>query len=114
MEDKRTGRQTPTLSLVLPYTESLGSEAVELYNSSGRTAQDWQALMMEDIMALDADGRWLHVKFGWSVPRRNGSYEILIMRSLYAVLHGDRVLYTPHRAMPCLQNHAFRAMRPSP
>lgn len=97
MSSARRGRQTPTLSVVLPYTQSLGSEAVELYDRSGRTAQDWQALMMEDIMALDADGRWLHMKFGWSIPRRNGKSEILIMRSTWALTHGERVLYTAHR-----------------
>ena len=93
----RRGRQTPTLSVVLPYKASLGDEAVALYNKSGRTAQDWQALMMEDIMALDADGRWLHMKFGWSIPRRNGKSELLIMRSIWALTHGERTLYTAHR-----------------
>ena len=97
MDEARIGRQTPTLSVVLPYKESLGGEAVELYDRSGRTAQDWQALMMEDIMALDADGRWLHMKFGWSIPRRNGKSEILIMRAIYALTHGERTLYTAHR-----------------
>ena len=51
MDEIRKGRQTPTLSVVLPYQESLGGEAVELYNRSGRTAQDWQELMMEDIIS---------------------------------------------------------------
>ena len=45
MSSVRKGRQTPTLSVVLPYTQSLGSEAVDLYDKSGRTAQDWQALI---------------------------------------------------------------------
>ena len=62
--ETRKGKQTPTVSVVLSYTESLGAEAVELYNRSGRTAQDWQALMIEDIMAINEDGLW---------PRRAGS-----------------------------------------
>lgn len=37
------GKQTPTICIRLPYTESLGTEAAQLYNQSGRTAQDWQA-----------------------------------------------------------------------
>ena len=93
----RRGRQTPTLSHVLPYTDSLGSEAVDLYNSSGRTAQDWQALMVEDIMAVNADGLFIHMKYGWAIPRRNGKSEILIMRSMWDLLHGRRTLYTAHR-----------------
>lgn len=93
----RKGKQTPTICIRLPYTESLGTEAVDLYNQSDRTAQDWQALMLEDIMATTPDGLWTHMKFGYSVPRRNGKSEILIMRALYAISHGERVLYTAHR-----------------
>ncbi len=96
-EEKRRGRQTPTISVVLPYTESRGSEAVEIYNRSGRTAQEWQELMLEDIMAVNSDGLWVHMKFGWSIPRRNGKSEILIMRAMHGVSHGERVLYTAHR-----------------
>lgn len=97
MSEKRVGRQTPTLSVVLPYTESLGSEALELYNSSGREALPWQELMIEDIMAVGPDGLWIHMKFGWSISRRNGKSELLIMVTLWAVTHGFRVLYTAHR-----------------
>lgn len=97
-EEKRLGKQTPTVSIRLPYTESLGTEAVEFYNRSGRTAQDWQSLLLEDIMATNADGLWVHMKFGWSVPRRNGKSEILIMRANWGLQHGERVLYTAHRA----------------
>lgn len=97
MSDKRLGRQTPVISVVLPYTQSLGTEAVEIYNRSRRTAQPWQELMLEDIMALDCDGLWTHMKFGWSVPRRNGKSELLIIRAVWGVSHGRRVLYTAHR-----------------
>lgn len=97
MGEIRLGRQTPTLSVVLPYTDSRGAEAVEIYNRSGRTAQPWQELMLEDIMAVLPDGLWLHMKFGWSIPRRNGKSEILIIRAIYGVSHDERVLYTAHR-----------------
>ena len=97
MAETRLGRQTPTVSVVLPYTESKGAEAIALYNRSGRTALDWQALILEDIMALDENGLWLHMKFGWSVPRRNGKSEDLVIRSLYGITHGERILYTAHR-----------------
>ena len=96
-EEKRLVRQTPTTSVVLPYTVSYGTEAVDIYNRSGRSAQPWQELMLEDIMAVNDEGLWVHMKFGWSIPRRNGKSEILIMRSMYAVTHGERTLYTAHR-----------------
>lgn len=96
-ENKRLGRQTPTTSIILPYTVSNGAEAIAIYNKSGRTAQPWQELMLEDIMAVNDEGLWVHMKFGWSIPRRNGKSEILIMRAMYGVSHGERVLYTAHR-----------------
>ena len=63
--EKRIGRQTPTVSRILPYEDTLGGAAVLLYNQSGRTAQEWQELMMSDMMAVDKDGLWVHMKFGW-------------------------------------------------
>ena len=99
MDEIRKGRQTPTLSVVLPYQESLGGEAVELYNRSGRTAQDWQELMMEDIMALDADGRWLHMKesppagAGKSYNRDTGKFRLPADRErLYRVVNVEKGL----------------------
>lgn len=68
-----------------------------MYNKSGRTAQQWQELMMYDIMAVDGGGLWRHMKFGWSIPRRNGKSELLIMRSIWGLLHGESILYTAHR-----------------
>lgn len=97
MSEVRLGKQTPTISVRLPYTESYGTEAVDLYNQSGRTAQEWQALMAEDIMAVNSDGLWIHMKAGWSIPRRNGKSELLIMRSLWDLMHNRRTLYTAHR-----------------
>lgn len=96
-EEIRKGKQTPTICIRLPYTESLGTEAVDLYNQSNRTAQDWQAIMLEDIMAVNDSGLWIHMKYGWSIPRRNGKSEILIMRAIWDLLHERRCLYTAHR-----------------
>ena len=46
MAEEKRGRQTPTRSVVLPYPETKGQEAVDLYNTTGRSAQDWQALLL--------------------------------------------------------------------
>lgn len=91
------GRQTPTKSVVLPYTETKGQEAIDLYNGTGRTAQEWQALLVYDLLALDGDGLYIHSKFGYSVPRRNGKNEVVAIRELYALRSGERVLHTAHR-----------------
>lgn len=56
MTEVRKGEQKPTQSVVLPYTETKGQEAVDIYNSSGRTAQEWQELMISDILAVNDEG----------------------------------------------------------
>ena len=96
MADRR-GRQTPTQSVVLPYTETLGQEAVSRYNDTGRTAQEWQELLLCDLLAVNEDGLWTHTKFGYSVPRRNGKNEIVAMRELYGLERGEHILHTAHR-----------------
>lgn len=48
-------------------------------------------------MAVNADSLWVHMKYGWSIPRRNGKSEILIMRAIWDLFHERRCLYTAHR-----------------
>ena len=92
----RVGNQIPTQSVVLPYEKSYGDEAVQLYNLSGNVCMDWQALLLNDIMAVNEDGLWVHTKFGYSVPRRNGKTEILTDRSLWGLFNGEHILHTAH------------------
>ena len=93
---ERHGRQTPTISVVLPYLQTQGKEAVELYNATGRSAFEWQQLQCYDLMALNDDGLWTHTKYGMSVPRRNGKNEVVIMRELWGLQHGEQILHTAH------------------
>ena len=76
----RVGRQSPTVSVILPYTDTKGSEAVELYNASENTMLEWQVALTYDLMAVNDDGLWAHQKFGYSVPRRNGKSEMALAR----------------------------------
>ena len=92
----RKGNQIPTQSVILPYQKTLGGEAVQLYNLSGNTAQEWQELMLSDIMAVNDDGLWMHTKFGYSLPRRNGKTEILTARELWGLFTGEHILHTAH------------------
>ena len=69
MAKNRKGAQNPTKLIKLNYKESRGSEAVELYEKSGRKAQRWQALLLRHILAENRKGLWVHTKFGYSVPR---------------------------------------------
>lgn len=97
MKNDKKGRQNPTQSVILPYTKTEGQDAVSLYNKSGRTALPWQELLICDIMATNKGGLWVHTKFGYSVPRRNGKNEIIAMREMRGLKEGERILHTAHR-----------------
>ncbi len=94
----RVGRQSPTVSVILPYTDTKGAEAVELYNTSEKDMLEWQSALTYDIMAVDGSGLWIHQKFGYSVPRRNGKSEMALARCIWGLKNGERILYTAHRA----------------
>lgn len=93
----RTGRQTPTTSVVLPYDRTLGEEAVVLYEKTDRQAQEWQKLMVYDIMGQNQDGLWTHSRFGFAVPRQNGKNEIVAIREIWGIMHGEHIRHTAHR-----------------
>lgn len=96
-EIKRIGAQEPTAALVLPYKETRGDEAIGLYNETGRTCQPWQENILRNVLAVGDDGLWIHTKFGWSVPRRNGKTEVAVARVIWGLLNGEKILYTAHR-----------------
>ncbi len=98
MAGTRLGRQTPTQSVILPYEKTYGQEAAELYAKTGNKLLEWQELMQCDIMAVNEEGLWVHQKYGYSIPRRNGKSENVLARCLWGMRHQERILYTAHRA----------------
>ena len=93
----RRGRQTPTTRVALPYDETWGDQAVTLYETTGRTAQEWQKGLLNDIMARTPDALWVHSKSGYAVPRRNGKNEVVAIRELWGLKNGENILHTAHR-----------------
>lgn len=96
--DTRIGRQSPTVSVILPYNSTKGPEAVELYNATERNMLEWQESQTYDIMATNDKGLWIHQKYGYSIPRRNGKSEMVLARCLWGLKNGEKILYTAHRA----------------
>jgi len=94
---KRIGSQTPTRSVILPYDNSLGDEAIKLYEKSGRTAYDWQRFLVDAMLAKNDEGLWTHIQFGYSIPRQNGKNEVVAIRELKGLFDGERILHTAHR-----------------
>lgn len=93
----RLGNQHPTQSVILPYDKSLYQEAIDYYQRTGRKCYEWQVNMLKAIMAVDDDGLWVHQKFGFSIPRRNGKTEIVYDVEIWALENGLNVLHTAHR-----------------
>ena len=93
----RTGRQEPTSSRVLRYEKTLGKEAIDLYEVRDKVSYPWQQLQIYDIMAVNDDGQWIHTRYGFEVARRNGKNEIITIRELWGLKHGEQILHTAHR-----------------
>lgn len=97
MAKKKIGNQKPTQSLILSTKNSDYKEAIELYERSGRTAQKWQIELLKAILSKTKKELWVHTKFGYSVPRRNGKNEIVAIRELYGLVKGEHINHTAHR-----------------
>lgn len=93
----KTGRQTPTQSYILPYQKTKGKESIKLYEQTGRKAIPWQKNLCDALMAVDKTGLWVHQKFGYSVPRRNGKNEVVTIRELWGLENGEQICHTAHR-----------------
>lgn len=93
----RIGNQYPTQSVILPYTDTQYQAAIDAYEKSGRTAQEWQVNLSKHIFAVNDDGLWTHTKFGYSIPRRNGKNEIVAIRETAGLERGEQMLHTAHR-----------------
>lgn len=94
--EKRIGRQEPTTHFALPYTQTDGEDAVRLYELTGRKVFEWQQIIAYDLLARNEDGLWTHTSYGYEVPRQNGKGEILIIRELYGLAIGEKILHTAH------------------
>lgn len=99
MARKKYGNQIPTQAVLLPFVKkrSLAKEAIEIYEKTGLSCYTWQNKLLEPVMAIDKKGLWVHQKFGYSIPRRNGKSEILYIVELWALHKGLNILHTAHR-----------------
>lgn len=93
----REDNQNPTKELTLEYKNSYGEEACGLYAETGREVQEWQKRLVDKILAVNDEGLWVHTKFGYSVPRRNGKNEVIAIREIYGLEHAEHILHTAHR-----------------
>ncbi|WP_413537535.1 terminase [Enterococcus malodoratus] len=95
----KLGNQHPTQSVILPYdkNKSMSQRAIDRYQRTGRKCYEWQVNMLNPILAIDDEKLWIHQKFGFSIPRRNGKTEIVYIVELDALEEGLSILHTAHR-----------------
>lgn len=93
----RLGSQEPTHTRIIPFNVSDTETAVKYYEKCGRKVYEWQAGLLNSILAKNDDGLWTHMKFGYSVPRQNGKNEVIAVRELYGLYKGEKILHTAHR-----------------
>lgn len=91
------GNQAPRIHVVCPYTTTLGSQAVKLAKVYGIDAFPWQEFVLNDWMAVDEEGKWVHPTCYLNVRRQQGKTMLLIMRIIWGLIRGERQLVTAHR-----------------
>src|SRR5690606_3236721 len=87
------GVQRPRVRVAPRVKRSDADDAEFLAASYGLTPDEWQRLVLEDWLAVRADGRWATLKCGLAVPRQNRSEERRVgkeCRARGAREHGKR------------------------
>lgn len=91
------GSQEPRIRIAEDYEFSYGGDAGELAGAYGLTPDPWQQTVLDDWLAVDEDGKYVHDTCGLSVPRQNGKNGVLEVRELYGMtVVGERILHTAH------------------
>lgn len=106
----KTGRQTPTFSVVGKYAYSYGAEVVEMFeDEGGATFYPSQKHELELMLARDANGEPSALTIGISKPRQNGkSYAARYYAVYMGVFEHRQVLYSAHHSTTT--NKMFNAL----
>ena len=91
----RTGRQEPTYHWCGEYSRSEGRFAVAMAEAYGLKPHPWQALILEDWLALDENGKLLNTLCVLPVPRQNGKTGVCDPRETWGLVYrGEQILHT--------------------
>jgi len=94
------GWQTPPIFIRQTYVDSLAEEAFEFLESLGLYYDDWQKLIIREMLGLKSDGTWASPDFGLVVGRQNGKSEVAIARILIGLflIKEPLIVYSAHLA----------------
>ena len=89
--------QEPRVRVAPKWRNTEGDDAAFLSGAYGLVPDPWQSLVVDDILAVRADGRWSATRCGLSVPRQNGKNAVLEVVELHKlVVLGRKILHTAH------------------
>jgi phage terminase large subunit-like protein len=95
----KIGRKTPTYSFNLPYIQSHEPNLTAFLSTlKFPKFYEWQRLLAKNITAIDDIGRFVHIKYGLALSRRNGKNHLLAGILLYYLFVLNlNVLHTAHQ-----------------
>lgn len=94
-----TGEQEPRIYCVPPKISSRGQEAIELAEIAGLTLDPWEALVMDEMLGVQHDGRWASKDFGLIAGRQNGKDVCLEARELFGLFLSEEdelIIHSAH------------------
>lgn len=103
------GVVTPRFAWAPPRMRSLGSECIAFWRDAGGLLFDWQEMVLEGVLGLDEDDRWVSSNDGIDVSRQNGKGVILQAVEAFAAfeLGYSVVMHTAHE-FATSQEHQLR------
>lgn len=109
------GEQLPRISWCPPYARSGGAEATQLAADCGLVLDEWQRWVLERMLGVGANGKWVAFSCGLVVGRQNGKNAVLEARELYELFvvpqfAGPRtIIHSAHLRKTALEH--FRRMK---
>jgi len=105
------GSRQPRLLSHPPYSETYGPEAVEYAAGGGLVADDWQADILNVLLAIRPDGKWSCADVGIVIPRQNGKGSCLEIRALAGMflLGEELIMWSAHEYKTAMEG--FRRLK---
>lgn len=93
------GSQTPRVRWSPPRVSTLGAEAVDLCATAGLFLDPWQQLVMDEMLAFRADGKFSAFEVAAVIPRQSGKGACLEARALSGLFLLDErlILFSAHQ-----------------
>lgn len=115
-EQAIVGAQVPTWMWCPPYEESLGAQAVKLYEEAtreiGGALDPWQRLSLEVALALDANRVLVCFEVAIILSRQNGKGEVLIALELaWLFLFGEKLIIHSAHLFETSREHFLKMMQ---